>query len=186
MSTMKEIVTGMATSLVTLASGVAARKGFIPIPISSVRETDATNEVGLLTHATTPKLDLANGDTNSELVITWAAADVTPVMFQTPLPPDLDDTAAIEVHFRAKEGVATDHPVVSADTYFNEGDTKISDDSAAVTGTSYAEYTITISADDIDAGAQTMSCELTPGTHSTSNNTLIISAIWIEYTCVIA
>jgi hypothetical protein len=75
---------------------------------------------------------------------------------------------------------ATDTPVISADSYFNEGDTKVEDDSAAVTGTTYAEYIITIAAADVPAGAQTFTCELTPGAHTT--DILYMTAIWVEYT----
>jgi hypothetical protein len=96
------------------------------------------------------------------------------------MPPDLDEAAVVEVHFRAAMAGATDTPVISADSYFNEGDTKVEDDSAAVTGTTYAEYIITIAAADVPAGAQTFTCELTPGAHTT--DILYMTAIWVEYT----
>jgi len=152
---------------------------FIPIPLFSLIEGDGTNTVAALGPSTTPTLDMANGDTDSGLVVTWAASNNDPVLFQVPLPPDIDTSADLVIHLRAKSGGSTDTPVISADAYFNEGDTKIEDDSAAL-GASYAEKTITIAAADIPAGAQTLTVELTPGAHTT--DTVVVSAIWIEYT----
>lgn len=154
-------------------------EGFMPIPLATLLEGDATNVVGALDEGTTPTLDMANGDTDSGLVVTWAASNSDPVLFQVPLPPDLDTSADLVLHLRAKSGGATDTPVISADSYFNEGDTKVEDDSAAL-GAAYAENTITIAAADIPAGAQTLTVELTPGAHTT--DTVVMSALWIEYT----
>lgn len=151
----------------------------LPIPLESLIEGDGTNLVARLGIATTPVLDMANGDTDSAFTVTWAATNSDPVLFQTSLPPGLDIAQDLLIKFRAAMGGATDTPVVSADTYFNEGDTKVEDDSGAVTGTSYAEYTITIAAADIPSGAQTITVELTPGAHTT--DTLIITSIQIEW-----
>jgi hypothetical protein len=84
----------------------------------------------------------------------------------------------VVIHFRAKSGGATDTPTIASDAYFNEGDTKVEDVSAAL-GAAYAEKTITIAAADVPAGAQTLTVELTPGAHTT--DTIVLSAIWIEY-----
>jgi hypothetical protein len=152
----------------------------IPVPLATVLEGDATNVIGYLTKDTTPKLDHINGDTDSCLAITWAASDSTPVVCQVVLPADVDTTKDIVFHCRAKEGVNTDHPVINLDSYFDEGDTKVEDATAAVTNTTWAEYTATIAAADVKSGAQILTVELTPGTHTTSNNTLLVSGIWFE------
>lgn len=154
-------------------------QNFIGVPLATLLEGDGTNVVGTLDEATTPKLDMANGDTDSGLVLTWAASNSDPVLFQVPLPPDLNVAADLVVHLRAKSGGATDTPVIASDAYFNEGDTKVEDVSAAI-GATYAEKTITIAAADIPAGAQTLTVELTPGAHTT--DTVVLSALWIEYT----
>lgn len=154
---------------------------FIGIPLALVFESDATNMTPL-TNATGPKRDMANGDTDSGIVITWAAANVDAIVFQVSLPPDLDVASNVVVHFRAKSGGATDTPVIAADSYFNEGDTKVEDDAAAL-GAAYAEKTITIAAADVPAGAQTLTVELTPGAHGT--DTIVLSSIWVEYTAKI-
>jgi hypothetical protein len=154
-------------------------QNFISIPLSTLLEGDATNVVGALDEATTPTLDMADGDTDSGLVVTWAASNSDPVLFQIPLPPDFNPGADMVIHLRAKSGGAVDTPTIASDAYFNEGDTKVEDVSAAL-GAAYAEKTITIDAVDIPAGAQTVTVELTPGAHTT--NTVVLSALWIEYT----
>jgi len=156
---------------------VSAQK-FITVPLTTLIEGDGTNTVAALGPATTPKLDMANGDTDSGLLVTWAAGNVDPVLFQVPLPPELNTGKDLVVHLRGKMGGATDTPVINADSYFNEGDTKVEDASAAL-GAAFAEKTITIAAADVPAGAQTLTVELTPGTHD--NDTVVISALWVEY-----
>jgi len=153
-------------------------EGFLPIPLASCLETDGTNATAL-TGSTTPILDMADGDTDSGLVLTWEASNSDAILFQTPLPTNLDASSDLVIHFRAKSGGATDTPTIASDAYFNEGDTKVEDVSAAL-GAAYAENTITIAAADIPAGAQTLTVELTPGAHTT--DTVVLSAIWIEYT----
>lgn len=159
--------------------------GFIPLPLANWREVSA-NDIqnlasvgGLLASDSTPILEYTDGDTDSALRLRWAAGDANPIVAQVPLPPDLDPDEDVELHLRAAMGGATDTPVISADSYFNEGDTKVEDDSAAVDGTTVAEYTITIAAADVPGGAQTLTVELTPGAHAT--DALHVYAIWLEY-----
>ncbi len=158
---------------------ILSAQAFISVSLATLLETDASNTVAYLGPATTPVLDMANGDTDSGLVVTWASSNNDPVIFQVPLPPDLDVSSDVVVHLRAKSGGSTDTPTIAADSYFNEGDTKIEDASAAL-GAAVAELTITIAAADVPAGAQTLSVELTPGAHTT--DTVVLSALWIEYT----
>ena len=179
--------TQLADDGVTAAKlSATLQTGFVPVPLTSVREIssnaipNAAANGGLLASDSTPILNTTNGDTDSAVRLAWAASNNDPIIFQVPLPPDLDEASAVEVHLRAAMAGATDTPVISADSYFNEGDTKVEDDSAAITGTSYAEYTITIAAADVPAGAQTLTCELTPGAHTT--DILYMTAIWVEYT----
>lgn len=172
------LAANVETAIAEIYQHLKSVQGFIPVPLATVLEGDATNVVGYLKSDTTPKLDMTNGDTDSALLITWAASDNTPVLFQVPLPPDLDVAKDLLVKFRAKMAGAVNTPVISADSYFNEGDTKVEDDSAALSA-AYAEKTITIAAADVPAGAQTLTVELTPGAHTT--DALSLSALWIEY-----
>lgn len=178
--------TTVEAALAEIYQHLVTAQGFLGVPLSELREvtsndiTNASGNGGVLATDTTPALEYTNGDTDSCLRVLWAASNADPVVFQVPLPPDLNDAANVVIHLRAAMGGATDTPVIDADSYFNEGDTKVEDASAAITGTTFAEYTITIAAADVPAGAQTLTCELTPGAHTT--DTLAVTAVWIEYT----
>jgi hypothetical protein len=171
--------TTVEAALAEIYAHILNAQNFMPIPLSTLLEGGATNVVGPLKDDTTPVLDMADGDTDSGLVVTWAASNSDPVLFQVPLPPDLDTTEDLVIHLRAKSGGDADTPTIASDAYFNEGDTKVEDVSAEL-GETYAEKTITIDASDIPSGAQTLTVELTPGEHTT--NTVVMSALWIEYT----
>ncbi len=161
---------------------------WIPLKITDAREITSNATINLAGHGgimaldSNPTLTVINGDANGCLILTWVATDVNPIGFTTPLPPDLDVASDLVIHFRARiDGTAgPDTVVVSCDAYFNEGDTKVEDDSAAITGTTWAAYTITIGNADITAGDQTLSFELTLAAHA--NDGVEMSSIWIEYT----
>lgn len=164
---------------------LASAQAFLPISLMSLRELSSGSSInasgngGLLASDTTPILDTTNGDTDGAWRLEWAASNSDSVGFQVPLPPDLDTSADVVIHLRAAMAGSTDTPVISADSYFNEGDTKVEDDSAALSS-SVQELTITIAAADVPSGAQSLSVELTPGAHTT--DILYLYAIWIEYT----
>jgi hypothetical protein len=100
-----------------------------------------------------------------------------------PLPPDLDEAASFVVHARVKASGTTNIPTWTVKSYFNEGDTLVSDTLAASTATTtWTEVTGTIAAADVPAGAQTLSCSLTPSAHTT--NHIYMSALWFEYSRV--
>lgn len=161
------------------------KTGFIPVSLASVREIttgafiNAAGNGGILATDTTPILNTINGDTDGAWRLAWAASNSDAIGFQVPLPPDLDEASVVEIHLRAYMAGATDTPVISADSYFDEGDTKVEDDSPALDATP-TEHIITIAAADVPAGAQTLSVELTPGAHTT--DILYVTAIWVEYT----
>lgn len=176
----------IAAGAVTAAKlATTLKTGFIPVSLATVRELttgafiNASGNGGLLASDTTPILDTINGDTDGAWRLSWAASNNDAIGFQVPLPPDLDTDGNVEIHLRAYMAGSTDTPVISADSYFNEGDTKVEDDSAALSSTA-AEKTITIAAADVPSGAQTLSVELTPGAHTT--DIMYVTAIWVEYT----
>lgn len=172
-------------ALQELYQQIISIQGFVPIPLVGVRELstgsfqNAAANGGLLASDTSPALNTVNGDTDGVFRVSWAAGNSDPIAFQTPLPPDLDDTADLVIHFRASMAGATNTCVISADTYFHAGGSKIEDDSGAVTGTTDAEYTITIAGSDVPGGAQQISCELTPAAHAT--DALYLTGLWLEY-----
>lgn len=174
--------TDVEAALQELYQHLLSEQSFIPVSLESLIETDGTNIVARLGVGTTPVLDMASGDSDSGLVVNWVASNSDAVLFQAPLPPDLDVDKDLVIHFRAKSGGSTDTPTIASDAYFNEGDTKVEDVSSAL-GAAYAENTITIASGDIPAGAQTLTVELTPGAHTT--DTVVLSALWIEYSKLI-
>jgi len=144
--------------------------GDIHIPLTSLLETDGTNIVAALGVATTPKLDMSNGDTDSHLEVLWAASNSDAILFQTPIW-SLDTDKPIQIQFQAIMAGDTDTPTIAADTYFDRGDTKVEDTSDAL-GDEAATQTITIAPADIPTGARMMTCELTPGAHTTDTITI--------------
>ena len=176
-----DIPAGAKTLTMELTPGAHANDALYLFQIRvAYTQTTVLGASGLLGTDTTPILDMTNGDTDSALRLSWIAADQDAVILQTPLPPNFDTTADLVLHIRAAMSNTNDTPVIDADTYFNEGDTKVEDASGAITGTSFAEYIITIAAADIPAGAQTVSVELTPAAHG--SDALYVTAAWLEYT----
>jgi len=160
--------------------------GFIPVPLASLREV-ASNDIpnaaaigGTLAKDTTPILEYINGDTDSCLRLNWAAGNADPVLFQVPIPPDLDTTADITLHCRIASEGTTNAVGFDVDTFFDEGDTKVEDATETNQTTTYADKTATIAADDVPAGCNTMSVELTPVAHTTDD--MYLTAIWLTYT----
>ena len=172
--------TDVEAALAEIYQDISTAQAFIGIPLTTLMESDASNLVAALGPSTTPILDFANGDTDGAFRVAWVANDVDEVACQVPLPPDFTPGSDLVLHLRAAMSDVNDTPVLDIDSYFNEGDTKVSDQSAAITGTSFAEYTITIGNADIPAGAQTVSVELTPAAHA--NDALYVTAMWLEYT----
>ena len=180
--TIAEFATHWLTAQQVLPMPLADWRAVDTNAIADVTDTPATDDdYGSLLHiGSTPILNLTNGDTDSCLDLEWVATDVTPIIFQTTLPPRFDVASDLVIHIRAKMGGATDAPQIASDVYFNEGDTKVEDLSATGVGAAFAEETITIAAADIPAGAQSITIELTPAAHGT--DALYVTAIWGEYT----
>lgn len=158
---------------------------FVPVPLTTLREAtnfdvaNAAGNGGVLASDTTPILSAINDATDGCQMLSWAASNSDQVIFQTPLPPDLDDTADMVVHFRTKSAGTTDAVGFTVDSFFNEGDTKVTDTSETNQTTSWAEKIATIAAADVPAGAQTLTIGLTPAAHTT--DIMYCSAVWLEY-----
>jgi len=162
-----------------------ARGGFIPVPLTALREVvsndvpNAAEHGGTLAKDTTPILEFISGDTDSCLRLNWAASNADPVMFQVPIPPDLDEAQDITLHCRIASAGTTNAVGFDVDSYFNEGDTKVEDATQTNQTATYADKTATIAAADIPAGAATLTCELTPVAHAT--DALYLTAVWLTY-----
>jgi len=164
---------------------LVSAQSFLPISLMNLREVssmavgNAAANGGLLASDTTPILKPINGGTDGAQILEWAASNNDPVAVQIPLPPDLDDTADLVVHTRIKSGGTTNAVGFTVDSWFDEGDTKVTDTSETNQTTTWAEKITTIAAADVPSGAQTLTLSLTPVAHTT--DTMSMSSVWLEY-----
>jgi hypothetical protein len=180
------LLTNVEVALQEIYKHLLNSEGFLPVPLA-ILKTGATDFVSgtsavtsFLATDSTPKIGRITAATDPAQVVYWATGDNGPVFAQMPLPPDLDDTANLIVHARVKASGATNIPTWTVKSYFNEGDTLVTDSLAASSATStWGEITGTILAADVPAGAQTLTFSLTPAAHTT--NHFYMSALWFEY-----
>lgn len=176
--------TTIEAALAELYQNLFSTQACIQLPLSMWRETSSNDIInaagngGILATDTTPAFETVNGDTDGQLRLLWAATNVDAIATQIVLPPDLDRTADMTLYVRGIMASTNDTPVIDIDTFFDEGDTKVSDATTAF-GSTVANETATIAAADIPDTATTMSIELTPGAHGT--DTLAVYAIWLQY-----
>lgn len=173
-----------AVTAAKLSSTLA--KGFIPLDITTVRvissnDIQNTTEGGVPDGNTAPSLLRVNGATDKALRLAWAASGSAEVQFNPIIyPPDLDDAAAVEVHLLAAMAGTTDTPVIAVAAFEGVGDTNAGGNTAAVTGTAVAEYSVSIAHGDVGAHPKALNISLTPGAHTT--DALYVYGAWVEYT----
>lgn len=160
--------------------------GCIQLPLVQAREIttndipNATGNGGLLASDTTPILARVNGATDKKLRLNWAASNSDAIQWDVSFPPDLDDTANIVIHILAAMAGATDTPTLAVNYFEGLGDTNAGGNTGAVTGTTIAEYTRTITAANVGAYPVGASIEIVPAAHTT--DALYIYNVWLEYT----
>ena len=160
-------------------------QSFLPISLHQLREAttfnvpNASGNGGILASDTTPILAAINGGTDGCQALTWAANNNDQVVFQIPLPPDLDDTKDMVLHCRIKSGGTTNAVGFTVESFFNEGDTKVSDTTGTNQTTTIAEVVATIAHADIPSDAQILTVGLTPVAHTT--DTMVLTGLWFEY-----
>lgn len=171
----------------TQISSSTTRTGYIPLPLTSWRLI-ASNDIpavgtpdgGIISLDTAPSLKRVNGATDKQLRIAWAAAGVVEITQQFSYPPDLDDAAVVVFNFLGAMAGATDIPVVAVGYFEGVGDTNAGGNSGAVTGTTVAQYTVSIAATNVGAYPKAASVSLTPAAHGT--DILYIYNTWVTYT----
>lgn len=161
-------------------------QGFLGIPLNTFREASAFDvgniaaNGGILASDSTPILDAINGATDGCQRLLWAASNNDQVVTSLPVPPDLDYNQPLVLHTRIVSGGTTNPVGFTVDTFFNEGDTKVTDTSQTNQTATYGEKTTTIAAADIPSGAQVITIGLTPVAHTTDS--MALTAAWLEYT----
>lgn len=178
----------IAAGAVTAAKlSTTLKTGFVPLPLTGWRII-ATNDVaaknaadgGTISLDTDPTLKRVNGATDKKLRIAWAAASVVEIVNDFVYPPDLDEASAVEVHFLAAMGGATDTPVLGVSYFEGVGDSNAGGNTAAITGTTVAEYSVSIAHGNVGATPKAASIGIVPAAHG--NDALYIYGAWIEYT----
>lgn len=163
------------------------KTGFIPLPLTSWRLV-ATNDIpasgsadgGVLSQDTAPKLERVNDATDKKLRIAWAASGVVEICNDFPYPPDLDEASAVTVHLLAAMAGTDDTPTIAVGYFEGVGDANAGGNTGAVTGTTVAEYTVSIAHGNVGAPPKAASVSLTPAAHGT--DALYVYGAWIEYT----
>jgi hypothetical protein len=156
----------------------------IPVPIADVFESagGTSGLLGALSGGSTPALEWESGTgPKANLVLSWAAANVDPIQFGVVLPPCVDLTEDIVLHYRAKVANVADAGKFTSRAWVNEGDTAIADAQAANLTAEFAEHTITIAGGSDLAGGQVLHMELTPPTHASHAITMSLP-LWFEAT----
>lgn len=179
-------VTAIGATKVTAAMlGANLGKGHIPLDITTAKiiSGDAIGNTteGLLPDGNTaPLLARVNGATDKALRLAWAASSSVEVQF-APIsyPGDLDDTAAVTVHFLAAMAGATDTPTLTVGYFEGVGDTDAGGATGALSA-SVAEVSRSIAAGDVGAHPKAANITVTPGAHTT--DILYLYAAWVEYT----
>lgn len=178
----------LASGAVTAAKlSTTLKTGFIPLPLTSFRlissndiPASGTPDGGVISQDTAPKLERVNDATDKQLRIAWAATGVVEVTTQFVYPPDLDDASNVEVHILAAMAGATDTPLVGINFWEGVGDSNAGGNTAAITGTSVAEYSVAVSAANVAAAPKPATIGIIPAAHA--NDALYIYGVWIEYT----
>lgn len=162
--------------------------GFIPLDITGLREI-ASNAIqnlaahgGLLASDSAPLLQRVNGATDKALRVVWTAeADTDEAQFPpVALPPDFNAGADCTIHLLAAMESTNDTPTIDVQVYNGVGDTEMGGATAAITGTSVAEYTVTIANANVANPPGVLNISLVPAAHETDD--LYVYAAWIEYT----
>ena len=179
--------TTVEAALAEIYQHIATTQGHIPIPLTSLREAvafaiPASNaNMGILGLDTGPSLSSIEGATDECMGVTWATGNVDQVIANVCLPPDMNKAADLVVHARLAAGATNDIPSFTLESFFNEGDTKVTDTLAAAAATSdYAEVTQAIAAADVPADAQMVTLGFTPASHDT--DAFKMTGLWLEYT----
>ena len=168
--------------------GKPAATGIIPLDITALREI-ATNDTqalaahgGLLASDSDPSLARVNGATDKALRVIWDTSNDTDEVQFPPviMPADLDAGQDVTIHLLMAMGGATDTPTVDVQVFDGVGDTEMGSATAAVTGTSVAEYTATVAAANVSGHPLGfLNIALAPGEHTT--DALYLYGAWVEY-----
>lgn len=173
-----------AGSVTAASLGANLKTGFINLPLFSA-QIIGSNEIpdagNFMDGNTAPEIKRVNAATDKAGFVNWIANGVEEIQF-TPFayPPDLDDTANVEVHLLARMAAGgMDTPVIAVGYFEGIGDTNAGGNTAALS-TTLAEKTVVVTAANIGTAPNVATVTLTPAAHA--NEAIELYAVWIEYT----
>jgi len=160
---------------------IQSAQAFVPIPLGSFTLEDGTALTKYAAGGATPGFQQL---ANKEIVLAWDGnATQTAVGCTIPMPPDLDDSADVVVHYLANMAGATDTPVIVNEAYFNKGDTDCAGtDDEVDGGVTLTEYSMTIAATHVPAAPAALTLVFDPTNGEMTTDELYIYGVWLEYT----
>lgn len=172
------------------------RKGYIPLPLTAARVI-VSNDYQAETIVSTGGSEKASGGILASLGVIFSINRVNAATDKAArivaknnttgelqwdsiaMPPDLDDTAAVNVNLLTRMAGAADTPVISVGAFFGVGDTNCGGDTSALSDT-LAQKTVVLAAGDVPAYPSFLNITLIPGAHTT--DAWWLYALWLEYT----
>jgi len=179
--------TDVETALQEIFQSLKSIQGFIPIPLTAFRELssgvfiNAAGNCGILGSDTTPILtNIADGD---GMRIVWAAGNTDQIEAQVILPPDIDLTADLVVHFLTSKNADANTVHMDGEAYFGESDTDCFPSAAAANliTQAKAELTATILAADLPAAQVNYNMTLVVMPEAHAGDAVYLHAAWLEY-----
>ncbi|MCK9195446.1 MAG: hypothetical protein M0P16_00515 [Syntrophales bacterium] len=174
-------------ALAEIYQHIKSIQGFIPIPLTSFRELaagvfiNAAGNGGILATDTTPILtNIADGDA---MRLAWAAGNTDQIAAQVILPPDIDLTANLVVHFLCSKDADANVVHIDGEAYFGESD----GDCFPAAGASNlitqvkAELTATIALADLPANQTDANMTLVVMPEAHAGDAVYLHGVWLEY-----
>jgi len=127
-----------------------------------------------------------NQISNKEIVLEWndaSAATCQMVAANVPLPPDLDPTAALEVHYLMCLTSSNNTPEITTEMYFGAGDTDCAGtDPEVVCGITLKELSLSAAPADVPTPPSNLTLIFGPKASELGTDHLRLYAVWLEYT----
>ncbi len=188
----KVFVSPLVLLVAPLLQHIKSAQSHIPIPILAFPEADGT-ALAAFSDGASPTPGFALVD--SEVVgVRWNNhANPDPIGGTIPLPPDLDTTKDLVLHFLASKTGATVGDAVKwtvqvfflIDGALHDADANAGGDSSAMTGDATAktvqEETLTIAAADVPTGALAMVVTIQPKDGTLGTDDVVLESAWAEY-----
>jgi predicted RecA/RadA family phage recombinase len=180
--------TNVETALQEIYQHIESIQAFMPIPLTSFRELaagvfiNAAGNGGILATDTTPILTMiADGD---GMRLAWAAGNTDQIAAQMLMPPDMDLTADLVVHFLASKDANVNNAChIDGEAYFGESDVDCfpSVSAANLLVQAKGEYTANILAANLPASHVNNNMTLVVMPEAHAGDVVYLHGVWLEY-----